>query len=92
METVARAATKDAATLPSRRLPGQANGDPQRYPENAARLFALNHRAPYFTLPPVPVDAQKDSDWGVKYDEPVKSRNPDGFEKSSSYGAQISAA
>jgi hypothetical protein len=29
---------------------------------------------------------------GNKIDEPVKSQKPDGFAKSSSYGAQISAA
>jgi hypothetical protein len=28
----------------------------------------------------------------IDLDEPVKSQKPDGFEKSSSYGAQISAA
>jgi hypothetical protein len=84
METVGRVAKKDNATYPSRRLPGQANGGPQGYPGNAARLFAVNHRATNCTLPRVPPGAQKDSDLGVKYDEPVKSRKPDGFEKSSS--------
>jgi hypothetical protein len=68
METVGRAATKDDAAYPSRRLPDQANADPQVYPGNAARLFAVNHRAEYYTLPRMPPGAQKDSDLAVNYD------------------------
>jgi hypothetical protein len=40
----------------------------------------------------LPTEAESGENWSGKFDEAVKSQKPDGFEKSSIYGAQIPAA